>query len=123
MVKNIGISELKIYLLEEYEVIFESKETYYKIYTKAKIKRQKYEKVNLRKNEKEVKTRNEKSNHILEENREKTESKQFVVYAIDECHLMGEDIVGEVWVKSKEGVEIPINNYKDRQTYYAALSL
>jgi hypothetical protein len=26
---------------------------------------------------------------------------------------MGEDIVGEAWGKSKERVEIPINNYKD----------
>ena len=46
------ISELKIYLIEEYDVIFESKESYYKIYRKAKITRQKAEKVNPRKNEK-----------------------------------------------------------------------
>ena len=36
---------------------------------------------------------------------------------------MGGDIVGEAWGKSKERVEIPINNYKDRQTYYGALNL
>jgi hypothetical protein len=35
----------------------------------------------------------------------------------------GGDIVGEAWGKSKERVEIPINNYKDRQTYYGALNL
>ncbi|MEG4198928.1 hypothetical protein [Microcoleus sp. Pol12A5] len=35
----------------------------------------------------------------------------------------GGDIVGEGWGKSKERVEIPINNYKDRQTYYGALNL
>ena len=40
-----------------------------------------------------------------------------MVYSIDECHLMGEDIVGEAWGKSKERVEIPINNYK-RGGYY-----
>ena len=50
--------------------------------------RQKAEKVNPRKNEKEVKKRNEKINQILE----KIESGQLVVYAIDECHLMGGDI-------------------------------
>ena len=36
---------------------------------------------------------------------------------------MGGDLVGEAWGKSKERVEIPINNYKDRQTYYGALNL
>ena len=35
----------------------------------------------------------------------------------------GGDIVGEAWGKSKERVEIPINNYKDRQTYYGSLNL
>ena len=38
------ISELEIYLIEEYAVIFKSKESYYKIYRKAKITRQKAEK-------------------------------------------------------------------------------
>ncbi len=46
-----------------------------------------------------------------------------MVYVIDECHLMGEDIAGKAWNKSKERGEIPINNYKDRQTYYGALNL
>jgi len=32
-------------------------------------------------------------------------------------------MVGEAWKKSKERVEIPSNNYKDRQTYYGALNL
>ena len=46
-----------------------------------------------------------------------------MAYATDECHLMGEDIVGEAWGNSKERGEIPINNYQDRQTYYGALNL
>ena len=91
------ISELEIYLIiieEKYDVIFESKESYYKIYRKAKITRQKAEKVNQRKNEKSVKKSNEKINQILEDNREEIEAGQLVVYAIDSCHLMGGDIVG-----------------------------
>ena len=95
------ISELEIYLTEKYDVIFESKGSYYKIYRKAKITRQKAEKVNPRKNEKEVKKRNEKIHQILEDNRAEIEGGQLVVYAIDECHLMGGDLVGEAWGKSK----------------------
>ena len=67
--------------------------------------------------------KNEKINQLLEENRDEIESGHRVVYAIDECHLRGGDIVNEAWGKSKERVEIPINNYKDRQTYYGALNL
>jgi len=86
--------------------------------------RQKAEKVNPRKNEKEVKKERKQSTKFSKKiNREEIESGQLVVYTIDECHLMGGDIVGEAWGKSKERVEIPINNYKDRQTYYGALNL
>ena len=53
------ISELKIYLIEEYNVVFESKESYYRIYREAHITRQKAEKVNPRKDEEKVKQRNE----------------------------------------------------------------
>jgi hypothetical protein len=96
-----GISELEIYLIEEYEVIFDSEKSYYKIYRKAKITRQKTEKLNPKKNENEVKKSHEKINPTLEDNREEIESGQLVVYAIDSCHLMGGDIVGEAWGKSK----------------------
>jgi hypothetical protein len=46
--------------------------SYYKIYKKAKITRQKAEKLNPRKNEKSVKKRNKKINPLLEENRKKS---------------------------------------------------
>ena len=36
---------------------------------------------------------------------------------------MGRELVGEAWGKSKERVEIPINNYQDRPNYYGALNL
>jgi transposase len=80
------LSELEIYLIEEYDVVFESKESYYKIYRKANITRQKAEKVNPRKDEEKVKQRNEEIQQILEEHREEIESGELVVYAIDECH-------------------------------------
>jgi transposase len=117
------ISELEIYLISEYDVIFDSKESHYKIYREAKITRQKAEQVNPRKDEEKVKKRNEEINQIMKEQSEEIKSGELVVYAIDECHLMGEDIVGQAWGKSKERVEIPINNSKDRQTYYGALNL
>jgi hypothetical protein len=45
-----------------------------------------------RKSKKEMK----KITKFSKKNREEIESGQLVVYAIDECHLMGGDIVGEV---------------------------
>ncbi|MGB3510179.1 MAG: hypothetical protein WBA93_13265 [Microcoleaceae cyanobacterium] len=46
-----------------------------------------------------------------------------MVYAIDECHLMGDDLVVQALGNSKKKVTIPVNNYQDRETYYGALNL
>ena len=70
-----------------------------------------------------MKKRNEEINQILEDNLEEIEAGKLVVYAIDECHLMGEDLVSQAWGDSEKRVEIPVNNYKDRQTYYGALNI
>lgn len=117
------ISELEIYLIESYDVVFKSKESYYKIYKKAKITRQKAEKVNPRKNPEIVEKRNQEINQILSERRAELEAGTLIAYAIDECHLMGGDIVDRAWGSSKNRVEIPIKNYRDRQTYYGGLNL
>ncbi|MBO9998079.1 MAG: hypothetical protein J7641_03560 [Cyanobacteria bacterium SID2] len=45
------------------------------------------------------------------------EAGMLVVYAIDECHLLGIDLCGEVWGRTKERAKIPISNLQYRQTY------
>ena len=40
---------------------------------------------------------------------------------IDECHILGGDILGYVWGRTDIRIEIPIKNEKSRQTYYGAL--
>lgn len=41
----------------------------------------------------------------------------------DESHLMGGDLVGYVWGKTNERVEIPIVNEREHQTYFGALDI
>jgi transposase len=41
----------------------------------------------------------------------------------DECHLMEGDLSGYVWGRTGERVEIPIENSRNRQTYYGVLNL
>ena len=48
---------------------------------------------------------------------------QLVVFAQDECHLLGGDSTGYVWGRRGERTEIPIRNIRERQTYYGALNL
>jgi transposase len=44
-----------------------------------------------------------------------------VVVYVDECHLLWDDARGYVWGKADERVEIPMINYRDRQTYYGSI--
>ncbi len=44
-----------------------------------------------------------------------------MVLYVDECHLLWDDARGYVWGKAHERVEIPMKNYRARQTYYGAI--
>lgn len=50
-------------------------------------------------------------------------SGEVIVFAEDECHLLSGDTTGYVWGRRNERTEVPIENAKERQTYYGALNL
>ncbi|AFY90081.1 transposase [Chroococcidiopsis thermalis PCC 7203] len=60
---------------------------------------------------------------LLEKYRPQIEAEELVVYIIDECHLLWNDLVGYLWNFVKNPLKIPILNPKERQTYYGALEL
>jgi transposase len=45
-----------------------------------------------------------------------------VVLYIDQCHLLWDDARGYVWGPSAQRIEIPMTNYRERQTYYGAIN-
>lgn len=49
-------------------------------------------------------------------------AKKLSVWFVDECHLLWGDVVGYVWGKQSERLEIPITNERERVTYYGALN-
>ena len=40
----------------------------------------------------------------------------------DECHLLWGDICGYIWGTTKERIEVPVLNERQRQTYFGALN-
>jgi len=69
-----------------------------------------------------VESKQEEIWHLLEANREQIEKKELVVYLIDECHLLWGDVCGYGWGATKERLEVPMSNERDRATYYGALN-
>ena len=59
---------------------------------------------------------------FLRRNQAEIEAGSLIVFFLDECHLLGNDVCGYVWGKTDIRIEIPIKNIKDRQTYFGALN-
>ena len=117
------LSELECYLIDVYDVVFQSPTSYYALLAEAKISWQKSQKKNPRKDPEIVKKRNQEIQSILEKLMPKIKSGQIAVYALDEVHLLEGDLISHCWGDCQERLKIPLNNEKNRQTYYGALDL
>ena len=116
-----NLDELVTYLDEHYGVIYKSKQSYYGLLSAAGISWKKSQKINPRANPELVKKKREEIRNFLSQNSAEIETGQLVVFFVDECHLLGDDVCGYVWGKTDIRIEIPIKNIKDRQTYFGAL--
>ena len=45
------------------------------------------------------------------------------MFFLDECHLVWCDVCGYVWAKKRDRAIAPVENDKERQTYYGALDI
>ena len=115
------LSDLKIYLEREYNISYKSNQSYYSLLKEAKISWKKTQKKNPAKNDELVEAKKKEISEKLEIWKEEIESGELVVFMIDECHLLWGDILGYVWGRTDQRIEIPIKNEKSRQTYYGAL--
>ncbi|MCP2731524.1 winged helix-turn-helix domain-containing protein [Symplocastrum sp. BBK-W-15] len=82
------LSELKCYLAERSDVVFQSPTSYYKILKSARISWQKAQKKHPRQEPELVKKRVKEINEILEELMPAIKAEKLVVYAVDEVHLL-----------------------------------
>lgn len=118
-----SVSELECYLAEQFDVEFKSLTSYYEILKNAGISWQKAQIKNPKQDLKKVQQRNQEISKILEKELPAIKSGTLVVYAIDEVHLVEGDLVSHLWGKTKERINLQLENPKNRQTYYGALNL
>ena len=118
-----NISELERHLIETYDLVFLSRESYYQILRSSHLTWQKGNRENPRKNPEKVKEINEKIAKILKVFQTDIESEKLAGYALDECHLQGDDICSYLWGERENREIIKVVNERDRQTYYGALNL
>jgi transposase len=116
------LDELKDHILTTYDVIYQSDESYYSIFENAKISWKKTQKINPKKDPEKVEARRIEIKDLLEKNKDDIMAEKLTVWFVDECHLLSGDILGYVWGKQSERLEVPITNERERVTYYGALN-
>jgi putative transposase len=114
--------ELVTYLDEHYGVIYQSKQSYYDLLVTANVSWKKSQKFNPKSNPELVKKKREEIQNFLKQNQAEIEAGRLIVFFVDECHLLGDDVCGYVWGRTDISIKIPIKNIKDRQTYYGAFN-
>ena len=117
-----NLDELVNYLDTNYAVIYKSKQSYYDLLAAAGISWKKSQKLNPNYNPELVKKKREEILEFLSQKSPEIQAGSLIVFFVDECHLLGNDVCGYVWGKTDIRVEIPIKNIKDRQTYFGALN-
>lgn len=116
------LDELKDHILVNYDVFYQSNESYYSIFREAEMSWKKTQKKNPKKDPEKVEERCAEIKDLLEKYTDDIMAGSLVVWFVDECHLLWGDILGYVWGKLSERLEVPITNQRERVTYYGALN-
>ena len=83
-----NLSALENYIAEQYQIKFQSKTSYYRLFKSAGISWKKSQKKNPKSDEGLVKKKHQEICETLEKHWEAIELGKLVVYLIDECHLL-----------------------------------
>ena len=58
---------------------------------------------------------------LLTEQAEDIANGSVIVLFIDQCHVLWDDARGYDWAPSTQRIEVPMTNFRERQTYYGAI--
>jgi transposase len=115
------LGELEYKLAFEYDVIYESKRSYYDLFDAAGISWKKTTSLNPKADPEAVAAKKNILVTLLASKREDIEARRLRVLLIDECHLLWGDLTGYVWGKTDQEIAVGIVNERDKQTYYGAV--
>ncbi|MDS4027629.1 MAG: winged helix-turn-helix domain-containing protein [Candidatus Contendobacter sp.] len=96
-----GVEELRDWIEQRYNVVYQSKPSYYDILKEAGLSWHRTQAVNPKKEENLVLLKREETKKLESRQAEIAEG-QLVVYAQDECHLLWDDTAGYVWGRRNE---------------------
>jgi putative transposase len=118
-----SVEELRDYIERQFGIVYQSKQSYYDLLKEAGLSWHQTQAVNPKRDEGQVLLKREEIKKTLEARQAEIASGEVIVFAEDECHLVWGDTIGYVWGQRNERTEVPIENVKQRQTYYGVMNL
>ena len=118
---HFSVDELRDFIERRYGVVYQSKQSYYDLLKAAGISWHRTEPVNPKRDEAKVLQKREEIKSILHAREAEIKSGEVIVFMEDECHLLSGDTSGYGWGRRNERLEVPIQNAKERQTYYGVI--
>jgi len=118
-----NVPQLQHHIERTYGVRYKSQQSYYALFHEARISWKKLQDRHPKADPEAVAaTRTALCTKVTAE-QTAIVHKHTVWLFLDECHLLWGDACGYAWGPRNERVYVPIENIKDRQTYYGALNL
>ena len=117
-----SVDKLRELIKNRYGIVYQSSQSYYDLLKAGGLSWHQTQAINPRRDELEVLLKRQELKK-LDACEAEIKSGEVVVFAQDECHLLAGDATGYVWGQRNERTEVPIENSRDRQTYYGGLNL
>ncbi len=121
--KSIKFEDFVEYIEKQYGIVYKSKQSYYDLLKKSRMSWHKTQKANPKRDEQKIAEKREEIKKKLNDRSQEIKDGKLVVLLEDESHLIWGDACGLIWGKTNEKVEIPMTNFRERQTYFGAVNL
>lgn len=118
-----SVEELRDYIERHYGVVYVSKQSYYDLLKEGGLSWHQTQAVNPKGDLAQVELRREEIKKKLDGLESEIANGEVIVFAEDEAHTLWGDTIGPVWCRENERTEVPIENAKERQTYYGVMNL
>jgi putative transposase len=117
------VPTLQHHIETTYGVRYKSQQSYYALLHEARISWKKLQDRHPKGDPDEIAAKRVELQEKVEQERPAIVQQQTIWMFFDECHLLWGDACGYAWGPRNERVYVPIDNIRDRQTYYGALNL
>ena len=119
---SISVDELREYIKSKYAIEYKTPKSYIELLCEADFSYKKTQKVNPKTNDEQVDAKKREIQNLIIENKDDVKNSKLIIWMQDECHQLYGDTCGYVWGPRGERLEVPMTNFRERQTWYGAIN-